>query len=50
MRDGDQNTAFFHLTVQTRAAKNGIKRLVTASGVVLTDPNKIMADALDFYH
>lgn len=49
LRNGDQNTSFFHKVTQGRASKNAIKRLVIDSGVVVTDHNEIKKEAVSYY-
>lgn len=46
LQAGDQNTAFFHRSVQSRAARNTIRRLVTEQGEVLTVPGDIKKEAV----
>lgn len=42
---GDQNTAFFHHVAQSNVSRNAIRRLTTETGVVLTQPDDIRAEA-----
>lgn len=42
---GDRNTCFYFKTTQSRNSKNAIRRLVTAEGVVVTEPGLIKIEA-----
>ncbi|KAH0903258.1 hypothetical protein HID58_042761, partial [Brassica napus] len=46
---GDQNTKVFHSMVQTRNAKNTIRRLVTIEGEVLTSLPDIKKEAVSYF-
>ena len=46
---GDQNTKVFHSMVQTRNAKNTIRRLVTTEGEVLTALPDIKKEAVSYF-
>lgn len=45
MKCGDQNTGYFHQVTQSNASRNAIRRLTTATGAVLTEPEEIKAEA-----
>lgn len=42
---GDRNNNFYFRTTQSRNSKNAIRRLVTANGVVVTEPDLIKIEA-----
>lgn len=46
LQAGDLNTCFFHRSVQIRAARNSIRRLVTEQGEVLTSPGDIKRESV----
>ena len=46
---GDRNTKFFHSVIQTQAAKNTIRSLVTAQGEVLTSQSDIKKEAVTYF-
>ncbi|KAH0898892.1 LOW QUALITY PROTEIN: hypothetical protein HID58_048460, partial [Brassica napus] len=46
---GDQNTKVFHSMVQTKIAKNTIRRLVTTAGEVLTSLPDIKKEAVSYF-
>ncbi|CDY44607.1 BnaCnng11560D [Brassica napus] len=46
LQAGDQNTSFFHRSVQARATQNTIRRLVTEQGEVLTAPSDFKREAV----
>jgi len=47
-KDGDQNTAFFHVVVNRRNNSSGIHRL-QIDNEVIEDPKLIKDHILDFY-
>ena len=49
LQAGDLNTCFFHKSVQIRAPRNLIRRLVTEQGEVLTNPADIKREAVDHF-
>lgn len=49
LQAGDLNTCFFHKSVQIRASRNSIRRLVTEQGEVLTNPADIKREAVDHF-
>lgn len=46
LKAGDQNTTFFHQSVQSRAAKNAIRLLVIEDGTILTTSADIKKEAV----
>ncbi|KAH0898700.1 LOW QUALITY PROTEIN: hypothetical protein HID58_048268, partial [Brassica napus] len=46
LQAGDQNTVFYHRYVQTRTARNTIRRLITETGEVLTGAVDIKREAV----
>lgn len=49
LKEGDQNTRFFHCMMKSRSAVNRIQRLVSDSGEVVVDSMGIKQEILGFY-
>lgn len=49
LRLGDQNTTFYHNFARNRISHNVIRQLETLSGTVLTDPNDIKREAVEYF-
>ncbi|XP_074277561.1 uncharacterized protein LOC141601195 [Silene latifolia] len=50
LRDGDNNTKFFHSVIRGRQSLNRVIRIADEHGTVCTDPNLIQQAFLKFYH
>lgn len=49
LAQGDSNTAYFHKTVKARNAANRVDKILTSDGTVLTEPNDIRKEAVDYF-
>lgn len=49
LREGDQNTNFFHKVVKGRMLRNRIMHLSKSDGTLITDESSITAEILGYY-
>ncbi|CAI9094816.1 OLC1v1030616C1 [Oldenlandia corymbosa var. corymbosa] len=50
LKEGENNTAYFHASLAERKLKMGIQKIQTEEGCVLTKLEEIEKEAVDFFH